>query len=58
MGLIESVNPSPTRKAKMTIQIMNQLEFVQKIKDIAAANGRHLTLRAASAITKWMKENQ
>ena len=40
----------------MTLQIMNQLELVKKLREIALANGCHLTLRAAIAIVHWLKQ--
>ena len=44
------------RESQMTLKIMNQLEVVLKLRQLAKDNGGKLTLRAASAIAKWIKE--
>lgn len=36
--------------------IMNKLELVRTLRQIAAAENCHLTLRAASKIADWLKE--
>lgn len=36
--------------------IMNKLELVKVLRQIAANEGCHLTLRAASKIANWLKD--
>ena len=40
----------------MSLVIMNKLELVRTLREIAASEGCHLTLRAASKIAGWLKD--
>ena len=40
----------------MSLIIMNKLELVRTLREIAASEGCHLTLRAASKIASWLKD--
>lgn len=40
----------------MSIIILNRLELVKILREIAATEGCHLSLRAASKIANWLKE--
>lgn len=41
----------------MSLVILNKLELVKMLREIAASENCHLTLRAASAIVNWLKED-
>lgn len=41
----------------MALVILNKLELVRKLREIAANENCHLTLRAASKIVSWLKED-
>lgn len=40
----------------MSLVIMNKLELVRTLREIAESQDCHLTLRAASKIADWLKE--
>lgn len=40
----------------MSLVIMNKLELVRTLRQIAESEGCHLTLRAASKMADWLKE--
>jgi len=40
----------------MILVIMNKLELVRVLREIAASQNCHLTLKAASKIADWLKD--
>lgn len=40
----------------MTLVIMNKLDVIKELREIARREGCHLTLKAALKIADWLKE--